>query len=214
MCPAVAQAALENNPVRLDLNPLHPGLAMEQYPHALGATSASAALVEYILQHFSPAELHVLELGSGSGVVSILLSLSRKAWRITGIDIQVELVELARRNALGLNPRPEFRQADLRQLNEPDNFDLVLSNPPWQKLQSGWQSPNKMRAISRMEVCCTLPDITACCAQNLKTGAHAVLMYPSHRSEELQACAKLQGLITADICTESDNWTIFHLIKG
>jgi len=214
MSPAAAQAALENQSAKLDLNPLHPGIAMEQYPRALGATSASAALVDYVLQHLPPYELHVLELGSGSGVISILLSLSRKAWQITGIDIQTELVELAKCNALGLNPRPEFRQADLRQFNEPDGFDLVLSNPPWQKLQSGWQSPNKMRAISRMEVCCTLPDITACCARNLKTGAHAVLMYPSHRSEELQACAKLQGLIPADVCAESDNWTIFHLIKG
>ena len=214
MIPFARQADPETHPRKLDLNPWHPDIVIGQYPRTMGATSASAALVDYVLKHFAHDELNVLELGSGSGVISILLALSRKSWRITGIDIQAELVDLAENNARVLNPKPEFRQADLRSFDASCSYELVLSNPPWQKLHSGLQSPNKMRAISRMEICCTLPDMISCCTRNLKTGGHAVLMYPSLRRTELLTAAEKNGLSLASTCANSDHWTIFHLIKG
>jgi ubiquinone/menaquinone biosynthesis C-methylase UbiE len=85
----------------------------------------------------------VLDIGTGSGLAAIEMAGARPDWRITGIDVSENMLELARRNAgqNGLGDRTDFRQATAEALPFPDGcFDLVVSNASLHL----WNSPLKV----------------------------------------------------------------------
>lgn len=93
----------------------------------------------------------VIELGTASGAVALILA---KRWQkvsaIKGIDIQEELIEIARENALanGLKDRVIFERGDVREISaicSPQSFDAVVVNPPTMKLRKA--GPVRRRAL-------------------------------------------------------------------
>jgi len=106
----------------------------------------------------------VLELGSGCGVVLLILAFRGLGESLVGVEIQHDLVSLSRRNARenGLEGRVRFLHADYRAVSKvlpPQGFDLVVSNPPYRRLHSGRVNPDSQRAIARHELATTLPDL-------------------------------------------------------
>lgn len=127
--------------------------------------------------------MRVLELGCGSGIVSIMCALARPQWQITAIDIQGHLICLAEANAQSCNVQIDFQAQDLKQHR--GEYDLIIANPPWQKLGSGIMSPSKARNLSRFELACSLQDFTRSIRLCMAPSGSALLIYPESRSQEL-----------------------------
>lgn len=132
----------------------------------------------------------VLDLGTGNGILPLLLAARDKGSRYTGIEIQAQQADLARRNAAlnGLAERFRVEQADLRSLSAlipAASYDAVISNPPYMKKNSGLINPEGTKAIARHEICCELDDILREAARSLKPGGGLFLVYRCWRMAEL-----------------------------
>ncbi len=140
----------------------------------------------------------VLDLGTGVGIVLLLLAPLWPRARFVGIELQPELAELARANAAPVDPaRIEVVTGDLRQaaqLVAPGAFDLVLSNPPYHRLGSGRLPPHAGRAVARFEVACDLPAVVNAAAHALTPAGRAEFIYPAERRGELAGAAATAGL--------------------
>jgi len=131
-------------------------------------------------------KLKVLELGSGNGIISIMLSHYRPDWEITGLEIQSHLVKLARENSELAKVKVNFVQGDLREKKfTPANFDLIISNPPYYPKNKGKISPIEERAISRTEIMCTMQDVFKSIKYHLKKDGIAFVIYPVSRIDEI-----------------------------
>ncbi len=134
----------------------------------------------------------VLDVGSGSGVVPILLATRFPGLKITGVEIQKSLFEVARQNVRqnGLENGIDLIHADFTQALpalDDDLFDLILSNPPHQKFGSGRINPDPGKAMARHELTLNLPNLVQSAHARLKSGGKLALVYPRSRLEEVKA---------------------------
>jgi len=131
-----------------------------------------------------------VELGAGSGIISILLASRMKGPKIIAVEVQKPLAERARRN-VGLNnldDRIEIIANDMRALKKmfPANtFDFVFSNPPFRKPKTGRLSKYEERAVARHEIEITLPDLIKTASYLLKHSGRFYLIYHPFRLAEL-----------------------------
>ncbi len=153
-------------------------------------TSDTAFIVKTVLRHFKQERSSVLELGSGNGIISIILSYYRPTWQITGIDIQPHLVKLAKENSRLAEVDTSFLCSDLKSFSAKEKFNLIISNPPYYAIADGKISPNRERAISRHEIMCTMHDVLMAVKRNLTPEGKAYLLYPISRINELLDSAK------------------------
>lgn len=153
-------------------------------------TSDSAFLVKTISDQILQESINLLELGSGNGIISIMLSYYHPKWKIMGIEIQEHLVELSRDNAKLSETSPTFIKADLRVFTSSQKYDLIVSNPPYFPKDKGRISPIQERAISRHEITCNMLDIMECIKRNLKKDGCAFILYPQNREQDLDNFAK------------------------
>ena len=105
----------------------------------------------------------VLDLGSGTGIISILLSKKINAKKIVGIEIQKEVYEMSKKSII-LNDleNVDFINEDIKNLNkiiENNSCDAIVTNPPYMKKNSGIKNENEMKLISRHEIKCNIEDI-------------------------------------------------------
>jgi tRNA1Val (adenine37-N6)-methyltransferase len=132
----------------------------------------------------------VVDLGTGCGVVPLLLASQQSVKHITGIELQASLVSVAKRNVRinGFDHLISIVQGDLRRLEGTEvggPMDLVLSNPPYGKLLSGRLNPNSGKAIARHELLATLGDVVRAAAQLLREKGRLALIYPARRLSKL-----------------------------
>lgn len=116
----------------------------------------------------------VLDLGTGGGILPILLSLKAEA-DFVGVDIVPELVEMAGRSAEmnGIADRVKFVCADIKNIDqvfEGRRFDVVVTNPPYKSAGSGIPSKNFNAYVARHEALCTLEDVVKGAAALLRNG--------------------------------------------
>ena len=107
---------------------------------------------------------NVLDLGTGNGIIPLLLSAKTQAAHITGLEIQEDIVEMARRSVShnGLNDRIDIVEGDIKEaadIFKPAFFDVITTNPPYMLAEHGLRNPDDSRAIARHEVLCSLDDI-------------------------------------------------------
>ena len=131
-----------------------------------------------------------VELGTGSGIISILLAKRYKNTKILAVEIQKSLAECAKRNVRlnRLDNRVEILTEDIKRLKRilPANkFDFVFSNPPFRKTKSGLLSVDKERAVARHEIKITLPELINTASYLLKTTGRFYLIYHPFRLIEL-----------------------------
>jgi len=166
------------------------GKTIYQTKNGHSITSDSAFLVETISNQITHEKLNLLELGSGNGIISIMLSNSHPKWKIQGIEIQKHLVELSSDNAKRSNTSPDFDMIDLRKFDAEHKFDFIISNPPYYPKETGRISPLKERAISRHEITCNMLDILKCIKRNLINDGNAFILYPQNRLIDIDNFAK------------------------
>ncbi|MBW1972924.1 MAG: methyltransferase [Deltaproteobacteria bacterium] len=128
----------------------------------------------------------IIELGTGCGIISLLLALKEKRARIVAVEIQKNLFELAKKNVQinKLDNIIDLLNIDLRDLPTifpPDSFDLVISNPPYRKLNSGRINPDPEKAIARHELFVSVSDITKIAKYLLKKRGKVFFIFPAIR---------------------------------
>ena len=106
----------------------------------------------------------LLDLGTGNGIIPVLLSAKTKAGHLTGLEIQDDIAEMARRSIAHnhLEERVDIVTGDIKKAAEifkPAFFDVITTNPPYMLSKHGLRNPDDAKAIARHEVLCTLDDI-------------------------------------------------------
>ena len=145
-----------------------------------------------LLAHFAeprPGE-RMIDLGTGCGVIPLIIAFRKKTGKITGVEIQPSLADLARRNSAlnRLSTRITILETDLRNLEEKGfkgTFDLVLSNPPYRKVGAGRVNPRQEKALARHEFKAALRDVLRAAQYLLKEKGRLAMIYPASRAAEL-----------------------------
>ena len=102
----------------------------------------------------------VLDLGTGTGILPILMEAKTKAVHLTGLEIQPEMAEMAARSVKlnHLEDKIEIVEGDIKEASaifSHDSFDTITSNPPYMIGQHGLKNPSETKAIARHEILCT-----------------------------------------------------------
>lgn len=140
-----------------------------------------------------------VELGCGSGVISLLALSKKKCRHVYGIEVQEEIAEVARRNAElnGLEKSFSVIGSDLRSVRANDigfEVDFVFSNPPYMKADGGKQNVNEQKNISRHEIFGEINDFCACAKRLLKHGGDFYVVYRPDRIADLIYALKSNNL--------------------
>lgn len=131
-----------------------------------------------------------IDLGTGCGIIPIILARKLGVADVTGLEVQPGLYELARRN-VHLNcceGRVSLLLADLRSVASTlpgGSSTHVLCNPPYRASDAGRINPGHEKAIARHELLCSLPDVAAAASYLLKDRGVLSLVYPASRLCEL-----------------------------
>lgn len=131
-----------------------------------------------------------IELGSGCGVISLILARRYDPVNIMGIEIQEELHKLSVENAElnDLSDNLQFIRGDIREVDQhfkPEAFDACISNPPYRETGSGRVPPDEGRARARHELDLTLKDLVSTGRYLLKGGGRFFIIYNCRRLGEL-----------------------------
>jgi len=131
-----------------------------------------------------------LDLGSGAGVLCILLAAKNPEATVAGIELQPDFANLSRKNLTsnGFEDRTHILTADLRDyksLIAAESVDLVVSNPPYFAAHSGYSAPVSHRAFAREEKNCTLSDVCAAARWALRWGGNFALVHRPERLSEI-----------------------------
>ena len=132
----------------------------------------------------------VLDLGTGTGIIPILMAGKTKASELVGLEIQPESAEMAERSVIlnDLENRVKIVQGDIKEagdLFEAASFDVVTSNPPYMIGGHGLQNPDAPKAIARHELLCDLEDVVKAAARCLKPGGKFYMVHRPFRLAEI-----------------------------
>lgn len=135
----------------------------------------------------------VIDLGTGTGIIPILMEAKTSAAHLTGLEIQEESADMARRSVAlnGLEDKIDIVTGDIRQAVElfgKSTMDVVTSNPPYMIGQHGLKNPHSEKAIARHEVLCTLEDVISAAAGLLKPGGNFYMVHRPFRLAEIMTC--------------------------
>lgn len=130
---------------------------------------------------------NALDLGTGTGIIPILLEAKTSGRHFTGLEIQHEMAEMAARSVVlnGLEEKIDIREGDIKEAGRifgKASFDVITTNPPYMNDSHGLKNPNLPKAIARHEVLCTLEDVVREGASLLRSGGR---MYMVHRPRRL-----------------------------
>ncbi|MDR3293967.1 MAG: methyltransferase [Clostridiales bacterium] len=132
---------------------------------------------------------HVIDLGSGSGIISILIAAKRGA-HVTGIELQEPLWDMSKRSVEmnGMTDAVELlcgRIQDAPKLLGNESFDIVVSNPPYGKKADAAGIPNGSSAIARTELFVSLREVVEAAAKLLRYGGRFYTVIKTLRLAEL-----------------------------
>ena len=132
----------------------------------------------------------VLDFCTGTGIIPILLSAKTEAGELTGLEIQEESADMARRSVAlnGLGDRIEILTGDVKEADRLFGkavFDTVSCNPPYMPAGKGIANPEDVKAIARHEILCTLSDVCRQAAAVLKDGGHFFMVHRPARLAEI-----------------------------
>jgi len=138
----------------------------------------------------------LLEIGTGVGIISLLLC-AKPLRRITAVEVQPSLAELARRNVVlnALEKKITVVEADYRTYEPRQKFDVVLSNPPYIKKRGGQVSLSEEKSIAKHELKGDIFDIMRKTREFLKEEGRAYFIYPEKRREDFFEAVEASGLI-------------------
>ena len=129
----------------------------------------------------------VLDLGTGTGIIPILLCGKTNLKKVVGIEIQQDVANMAKRSSQLNNLQDRFEVVntniiDLKNIYEKQSFDVIVTNPPYKKENTGITNENEAKLISRHETTANLEDFISISKDLLKDKGE---FYMVHRPERL-----------------------------
>lgn len=179
-----------NENERLDY--VNDSLSLIQKTDGLTFGTDALLLAGYISGKYKTA----VEIGGGSGIISMLLLTRKKAENITCIEVQEEYAELIARNAEynRLSDRLTAVCADAREYKPECECELVFSNPPYMKSTSGAHNERTAKTVARHEIHGGIGELMAAGASMLKFGGVMAVVYRPDRLADL-ICAMRASLL-------------------
>lgn len=141
----------------------------------------------------------VLDMGTGTGIIPILMEAKTKAAHLTGLEIQEESADMARRSVAlnNLQDKISIVQGDIKEAGTifgAASFDVVTCNPPYMIGQHGLRNPEEPKAIARHEILCTLEDVIAQASKLLRPGGKFFMVHRPFRLAEIMVVLHDYGL--------------------
>lgn len=132
----------------------------------------------------------VLDLGTGTGIIPILVEAKTQAGHISALELQEESVDMARRSVAlnGLEDRISVLQGDIKEASyifKEASFDVITTNPPYMTENHGLVNPDMPKAIARHEIHCTLEDVVRESAKLLKMNGKFFMVHRPYRLVEI-----------------------------
>ncbi len=130
----------------------------------------------------------LVDLGTGCGIIPLVLILTRPIGHAVGLEIQFDLVDQAARNIIlnGFERKMGVVRGDIKHPPiAPSSADVVVCNPPYRQKNSGRINPDSQRAIARHEILASLNDILNAARQILRANGRLYMIYPAVRLVDL-----------------------------
>ena len=132
----------------------------------------------------------VLDLGTGTGILPILLEAKTQASHLTGLELQEESADMARRSVLlnHLEDRIDIVTGDLKEADRTfglASFDVITCNPPYMIAGHGLTNDAEAKLIARHEVACTFEDVAKVSYRLLVSGGKLFLVHRPFRLAEI-----------------------------
>lgn len=132
----------------------------------------------------------VLDLGTGNGVIPILMEAKTKGKHFTGLEIQEINVDMARRSVElnGIGEKVDIVHGDIKEASGifgGASFDVVTSNPPYMNQNHGLVNPESHKAIARHELLCTLDDVIREASKVMKDKGRFFMVHRPQRLVEI-----------------------------
>lgn len=171
--------------------------------HGYRFSSDSVALAEFLTIGSSES---LLDLGTGVGIIPLLIWQRHCYQAAVGIELQQELANFAIRNVSknGLSKKISIVQGDLRRLtleniqlplfwNSEGRFNVVSANPPYWAAGRGRISPNLQRALARHEIELTFDDLVVACQRFLTPGGRFYFVHAAKREDDVVSSLEAHG---------------------
>ena len=131
-----------------------------------------------------------LDLGCGNGIIPILMEAKTEGKHFTGLEIQPESADMARRSVAlnGLQDRIDIVEGDIKDASKifgASSFHVVTTNPPYMTAQHGLTNLYEAKTIARHEVLCNLEDIIRESARLLMPGGRFYMVHRPFRLADI-----------------------------
>ena len=167
----------------------------------------------------------VLDMGTGTGIIPILLEAKTEAAHLTALEIQEESADMARRSVAlnGLQEKISVITGDIKEASSIFGkavFDVVTSNPPYMNDQHGLKNPDLPKAIARHEVLCSLEDVVREASAVLKPNGRFYMVHRPFRLAEIFAVLQKYKLepkamrLVHPFADKEPNMVLLECLKG
>ncbi|MGB4367683.1 MAG: tRNA1(Val) (adenine(37)-N6)-methyltransferase [Caldicoprobacterales bacterium] len=180
-----------------------------------------------LLSHFAkprPGD-KVVDLGTGTGIIPILMAGRNMDAKFYGIEIQPSMADMAKRSVAlnDLEDRIEIIEGDLKESPHylgTRRYQLVTANPPYKKVGTGLINPNQAKAVARHEILCSLDDVLMTAAKLLVMGGRLAMVHRPNRLTDILLGMKEYGLEPKNIrlvypnLKKSPNMVLIEAVLG
>ncbi|NLO09740.1 MAG: tRNA1(Val) (adenine(37)-N6)-methyltransferase [Clostridiales bacterium] len=167
----------------------------------------------------------VLDLGTGTGIIPILLEAKTSGMHFTGLEIQSESADMARRSVTlnKLEDKIDIVDGDIKEasmLFGAASFDVVTCNPPYMNHSNGIINPDSSKAIARHEILCTLEDVVREAAKVLKPNGRLYMVHRPFRLVDIINTCSLHKLevkrmrLVYPYADKEPNMVLMECVKG
>lgn len=164
----------------------------------------------------------ILDIGSGCGIIPILLAEKKGMNDIYGIEIQKSSAEVFEKNILenNLSEKIKMINCDVAELNLGNTFDYIISNPPYMALDGKKISENENKKIARHEVFLDLKKLIENAKRLLKPRGEFFLVHRSHRFLEISKLLEENNFSVKRVCftffdkNKDSNLVLIQASKG
>ena len=164
----------------------------------------------------------VLDLGTGTGIISILLCGKTKLSKIIGVEVQQEVADMAKRSAKLNNLEDKFEIINeniinLDKIYERNSFDAIVTNPPYKKENTGILNEEEKKLISRHEILAKLEDYIKISNKLLKDKGEFYMVHRPERLVDIMSYMRQYKIEPKEIrfvCSHNNESPKLVLIKG
>lgn len=164
----------------------------------------------------------VLDLGTGTGIIPTLLCGKTNLKKVIGVEIQEEVAKMARKSILLNNLENKFEIINeniinLNKIFEKNYFDVIVTNPPYKKMNTGIINENEKKLISRHELTATLEDFIKIVKDLLKDKGEFYMVHRPERLVDILSLMrkyKIEPKLIRFVCPNKNKEPNLILIKG